>query len=167
MKRGTPAPAHVLARSALASGLRRAFLRCAPRAFLRVCRGASTAEIGLAGEELVATALRRRGDALEARRLRTPWGELDLLARDARGLVCVEVKTARRAPLPRIRGQAPIALAARDRPGARVDARGLERLERIAAGISARRRLPARCEVWEVVIGPGRNALEVRRRPPE
>jgi len=166
LKRSAPAPTPAPARAALPSGLRAAILRCAPRAFLWVCRGASTAEVGLAGEELVATALRRRGDRLEARRLRTPWGELDLLARDARGLVCVEVKTARRAPLPRIRGQAPIALAARDRPGARVDARGLERLERIAAGISGRRRLPARCEVWEVLIGPGRTALEVRRRPP-
>jgi hypothetical protein len=119
------------------------------------------------GVELVARALRRRGDAVEGRRLRTPWGELDILTRDARGLVCVEVKTARRAAGPRIRGQPPVPLAARDRPGARVDRLGEERLRRIAAGLAARRRIPARCEVWEVLVGPGRAALEIGLRAPE
>lgn len=150
------------ARSALHVGLRTELIRRAPRLFLWACSSASTAEIGLVGEELVARALRRRGHAIEGRRIRTPWGELDVLARDSRGLVCVEVKTARRAPMPRIRGAAPVPLADRDRPGSRVDARGLERLDRIAVGIARTRRIPARCEVWEVLVGPGRGRVEVR-----
>lgn len=145
------------------STARALLLRRAPGLFLRIVRDASSAEIGLAGEELVARALRAGGARIEGRRLRTPWGELDVLARDAHGLVCVEVKSARRPPMPRIRGCAPIALAERDRPGARVDRRGLDRLARIAQALGARRRLPARPEVWEVVVGPARGRIEVRR----
>ena len=151
--------------SRLRAGLRSALLRRAPRIFLWTCTAASTAEIGLAGEELVARTLRRQGHGIEGRRVRTPWGELDVLARDGRGLVCVEVKTARLAPMPRIRGAARVALPDRDHPGARVDARGLERLGRIADGIARRRHLPARWEVWEVRVGPGRGRVEVRRWP--
>ncbi len=146
------------------SPLRRFLARHAPRTFLRVCSDPDSAELGRVGEELVARALFRRGDTIEGRRLRTPWGELDVLTRDVRGLVCIEVKTARRAPMPRVRGQEPVPLAERDRPGERVDARGLERLERIAHGLGARRRLAARCEVWEVVVGPRRGAVEIRSR---
>lgn len=150
----------------LRARLRRAFLHAAPRAFLRSCPGATTAELGLVGEELVARALVRTGHAVEGRRVRTPWGELDVLARDRTGLVCIEVKTAQRAPMPRIRGAAPIPLDSRDRPGARVDARGHDRLERIAAGLGRRRNQTARCEVWEVLVGPGRGRVEVRRSYP-
>jgi len=136
----------------------------APRLFLVLCRAATTAELGLVGEDLVARALHRGGARIEARRLRTPWGELDLLAHDERGLVAIEVKSARIAPRPRIRGQAAIPLGERDRPGARVDARGRERLGRIALGISARRGIPARAEVFEVLVGPGRFQLEIQRK---
>lgn len=148
------------------SFLRGVLVTRAPRFFLLACKHASSAELGLAGEELVARALRARGASIEGRRIRTPWGELDLLAHDARGLVCVEVKTARCAPRPRIRGMPPVPLAARDLPGARVDARGRERLARIARGVSARRGIPARAEVWEVLVGPGRTALAVRPAGP-
>ena len=144
--------------------LRRFLARHAPRACLWIWPDPGPAELGRVGEELVARALRRRGDTLEGRRLRTPWGELDVLSRDARGLVCVEVKSARRAPMPRIRGEAAVPLSARDRPGERVDARGLDRLQRIAAGLAARRRLVTRCEVWEVLVGPRRGAIEIRLR---
>lgn len=143
--------------------LRDALRAHAPRSFLVLCPAATTAEIGLVGEDLVARALHRDGARIEARRLRTPWGELDLLAHDARGLVAIEVKSARIAPRPRIRGAAPIPLAVRDRPGARVDEHGRERLERIARGIAARRGIPARAEVFEVLVGPGRFQLEIER----
>ncbi|MCY2960189.1 MAG: YraN family protein [Planctomycetota bacterium] len=152
--------------SAARAQVRRRFLQGAPRLFLGICRAASSAELGLAGEELVARRLRRRGSAIEARRLRTPWGELDVLARDGLGLVCIEVKTARLVPRPRIRGAAPIPLAERERPGARVDGAGQRRLDRIAAGLAGRRRLPARWEVWEVLVGPGRFRVEIRRSAP-
>lgn len=156
--------------NAASSGLRerwrRALLHAAPRVFLWACPEAATAEVGLAGEELVARALLRDGRVIEGRRVRTPWGELDVLARDRSGLVCIEVKTARRSPMPRIRGAAPVPLGPRDRPGARVDARGHERLERIADGLRRRRGLPARTEVWEVLVGPGRGRVEVRRSDP-
>lgn len=142
--------------------LRRFLARRAPRAFLWIWPDPGSAELGCVGEELVARALFRRGDTIEGRRLRTPWGELDVLAQDARGLVCVEVKSTRRAPMPHIRGQAAVAMSERDRPGARVDACGRERLQRIARGLAARRRLAARCEVWEVVVGPRRGAIEIR-----
>jgi len=144
--------------------LRAALLRHAPAIFVSLCVP-TDAELGQAGEELVARALRRAGAAILARRLRTPWGELDVLARDAHGLVCVEVKTARRVPMPRRRGAPPIALAARDRPGARVDGRGEARLRRIADGLARQSRSPARTEVWEVLVGPGRRVPEVARRP--
>ena len=137
----------------------------APRVFLALFKRLTTAEVGLVGEDLVARALHRAGARIEARRLRTPWGELDLLAHDERGLVAIEVKSARIAPRPRIRGQAAIPLEDRDRPGARVDAHGRERLERIASGIALRRGIPARAEVFEVLLGPGRFQLEVRRVP--
>lgn len=154
------------AASMLREHVRRALLRGAPGLFLWACPDASTSELGLAGEELVARALLSVGRVVEGRRVRTPWGELDVLARDGTGLVCIEVKTARRAPLPRIRGAAPIPVGARDRPGARVDARGHDRLQRIAEGLGRRRNLPARTEVWEVLVGPGRGRVEVRRSDP-
>ncbi len=147
----------------VATALRAGLRRHAPALFLRFC-AATDAELGHAGEELVARALRRSGATILARRLRTQWGELDVLARDAHGLVCVEVKTARRVPMPRPRGAPPIALAARDRPGARVDGRGEARLQRIADGLAGRSHGPARCEVWEVLVGPGHRAPEVARR---
>ncbi len=138
----------------------------APRLWLWIHPRPKSSELGRIGEDLVARKLRGSGHAIEGRRLRTPWGELDVLARDARGLVCIEVKSARREPRPRVRGEAPIALRPEDRPAARVDARGWERLERIARGMGARRRLPARAEVWEVLVGPRRGQIEIRRSGP-
>jgi putative endonuclease len=50
---------------------------------------------GRRGEFLVAAHLRHRGYRIVARNLRTPAGEIDLIAMDGRVLVFVEVKTAR------------------------------------------------------------------------
>ena len=48
------------------------------------------------GEAAAARALERRGVRIVARNARTRYGELDLIGRDARGHVFVEVKTRRR-----------------------------------------------------------------------
>jgi putative endonuclease len=51
--------------------------------------------LGKAGEDAACDELRRRGYAILARRYRTPIGELDIVARDGRTLVFVEVKARR------------------------------------------------------------------------
>ena len=48
------------------------------------------------GEAVAARALERQGIRIVARNARTRYGELDLVGRDARGYVFVEVKTRRR-----------------------------------------------------------------------
>ncbi len=51
--------------------------------------------LGKQGENLACRELRRRGYAILARRYRTRWGEIDIVARDGDTLVFVEVKTRR------------------------------------------------------------------------
>jgi putative endonuclease len=51
--------------------------------------------LGALGEQLAAEHLERLGFAIVARNHRTRWGELDLVACDARRLVFCEVKTRR------------------------------------------------------------------------
>jgi putative endonuclease len=51
--------------------------------------------LGKWGEDCAARELERRGYAILARRYRTRHGEIDIIARDARVLVFVEVKTRR------------------------------------------------------------------------
>lgn len=51
--------------------------------------------LGLDGEALASAALRARGYTILAERFRTPFGEIDLVARHADTLVFVEVKTRR------------------------------------------------------------------------
>ena len=52
--------------------------------------------LGDLGEAAAARALERGGVRIVARNARTRYGELDLVGRDARGYVFVEVKTRRR-----------------------------------------------------------------------
>ncbi len=54
-------------------------------------------DLGLLGERLAAEHLERLGYAILARRHRTRFGELDIVAADGRTLVFVEVKTRRAA----------------------------------------------------------------------
>lgn len=49
--------------------------------------------LGWSGEEAACAELRRRGYSIVARRYRTRAGELDIVARDGRTMVFVEVKT--------------------------------------------------------------------------
>ncbi|MGB2710063.1 MAG: YraN family protein [Conexibacter sp.] len=51
--------------------------------------------LGRTGEQLAAEHLERRGFAILARNHRTRWGEIDLIACDARRIVFCEVKTRR------------------------------------------------------------------------
>ncbi len=51
--------------------------------------------LGRLGEDLACRELRRRGYAILARRFRTRYGEIDVIARDGPTLVFVEVKTRR------------------------------------------------------------------------
>src|ERR1700727_2009667 len=51
--------------------------------------------LGLRGESLAAEHLRARGYVVLARNVRTPQGEIDLIARDGEALAFVEVKTRR------------------------------------------------------------------------
>jgi len=53
--------------------------------------------LGAWGEEAAAVFLRRKGMKILARNLRTPVGEVDLIARHAKDLVFIEVKTRRTA----------------------------------------------------------------------
>lgn len=91
-----------------------------------------------------------------ARRVVTRGGELDLLLRDGATLVCVEVKTARRAhPL--------------HPPGARLDAAGRARrrraLEALARQAGGHRPPPHRLDLVEVILaGPGGRASIVHHR---
>ena len=52
-------------------------------------------ELALRGEQLAESYLRKRGLKTVARRFNTPVGELDLVMREGRTLVFVEVKTRR------------------------------------------------------------------------
>lgn len=65
--------------------------------------------LGERGEQLALEHYRRLGFELVERNFRTRWGELDLIVRDRRSLVFVEVKTARAGagvgPLERLHGE--------------------------------------------------------------
>jgi putative endonuclease len=87
-----------------------------------------------------------------ARNVRTPGGEVDVLALDGETVVLVEVKaTARTGP---------------GRPLDRVDHRKRERLRAAWAWLAASKGLsgrPHRFDVVEVATGPGERRCEVRR----
>ena len=106
---------------------------------------ASDSELGLAGEEIAARYLLDAGYSLLGRRLRTPFGEVDLLALHAGQLACVEVKSGRLPP------------RAFWRPAMRLSARALGRRRASAAYVarafSAKAgERPARVDLVEVVV---------------
>jgi putative endonuclease len=61
-----------------------------------IVRGLWMRMLGEKGERAAARHLRRRGMRIVTRGYHTPWGEIDLVARDGDYLVFVEVKTRRR-----------------------------------------------------------------------
>ncbi len=109
--------------------------------------------LGRLGEDLACRELRRRGYAILARRFRTRYGEIDVIARDGPTLVFVEVKTRR--------------TAAFGGPTAAVNAAKQRRLVNMARSYLIGLGGPAppcRFDVVGVTAGPGRPPiLEVVR----
>ena len=107
-------------------------------------------ECGKTGEDLACRELERRGYAIVARRYRRRGGELDIVAREGRTIVFVEVKTRR------------------DRTfGAAEESVGFwkrRRIVRVALEFVAEYRLadcPCRFDVVSIHLGGGRPEIEV------
>lgn len=92
--------------------------------------------LGLAGEHLAERQLAREGLRVVARNVRTRFGEIDLICRDARGYAFIEVKTRRAGSF----------VAAAEA----VDARKAARLAALAQSWLAHR--GERDALWRVVI---------------
>ncbi len=114
-----------------------------------------TRALGDQGEEAAARFLARRGFTILDRKLRSRFGELDLVARDGRTVVFVEVKARRE--------------GAGDPPQAAVDGRKQARLARLALGYLARRRLgDASCRFDVVAVTVDREgAVQTIRHFPD
>jgi hypothetical protein len=125
----------------------------------------STAELGWVGEELAARHLSALHWRILARRLPTPFGEIDLVAAAHGELVCVEVKAARLAPLPRLRKGPTPRPAPKWRPGFRLDARTLERQRRagryLAPRLAGGRLQGGRVDLVEVLLRTASGAVEL------
>ena len=133
-----------------------------PRLCLRL-GSTSNRELGRIGEELAARFLRREGLCILGQRVLTPRGEIDVLAREGGRLVCVEVKTGRRARLPRARG---VDLGAWDlywRPGGRMGWKRLQRLESAARWLECGQRGASepRIDLVEVLVSLDGRRLEI------
>jgi putative endonuclease len=109
--------------------------------------------LGKSGEEVACRELRRLGYAILARRYRTRYGEIDIVARDGPAIVFVEVKA-----------------RTSDRFGSPAESITLHKQARIAAmarDYLARRGLsgaPARFDVVAITFAPGGEAkVEVMR----
>ncbi len=149
--------------------LRRLLLRT-PRLFVALW-APDDRELGELGEEVAAHHLAARGWRILGRRLRTPSGEADLVARSDEVLAVVEVKTGRTAPIPRPRGaHLPEKVALRWRPGLRCDARRLARLSAVGREIGADPtfsafarggRVRARVDLIEVLLEEPRRRFRV------
>lgn len=113
-----------------------------------------TQPLGRLGEDIAAAYLARRGLRIVERNCRSRLGEIDLIARDGRTLVFVEVK----------------ARAGRtaDPPQVAVNGRKQARLGRLALGYLGRQRLgtvPCRFDVVAVTLDPGRGVPRVVHFP--
>ena len=110
----------------------------------------STRSIGTAGEAYVAKALRKQGYTLLASQWRCRFGEIDLVAKDKRGIICfVEVK---------LRGEGAIGL-----PREFVDSRKQMRLRTTAEAYLSMHDMdaPARFDVAEVYVEEPSGRLRV------
>jgi putative endonuclease len=109
-------------------------------------------ELGKLGEDLACRELSRRGYAILARRYRTRYGEIDIVARDGATIVIVEVKTR----------------ASRDFGGgaAAVTRAKQQRMHRMGTDYLLRRRLahtPCRFDVVDIRFDAGEPRVEVYR----
>jgi len=104
--------------------------------------------LGLFGEQLAARHLRHKGWRLVGRRVRTPFCEVDLVARDGRRLVAVEVKAGVVASL----GRTVDPLL---RPARRYGWEGHRRRDRAARFLAASEGARPRVDLIEVLVeGP-------------
>lgn len=106
--------------------------------------------LGMTGEDLACAELQRRGYAVLARRYRTRFGEIDIVARQGAVTVFIEVKTRVRLEFG---GGAAAVTGAKQR-----------RIARMAADFVARRRLqdqPCRFDVVAVDLSDGEARIEV------
>jgi putative endonuclease len=106
--------------------------------------------LGKIGEDFACRELEQRGYAILARRYRRRGGELDIIARDGRDVVFVEVKARDGLEF----GEAAEAVSALKR----------HRMVRLALDYLARHHLtdcPCRFDVVSIQIGPGEPAIEV------
>ncbi|MFM8385464.1 MAG: YraN family protein [Planctomycetia bacterium] len=107
--------------------------------------------LGWRGERAACRVLRARGYRLLGRNVRTPCGEVDLLAEHAGLLVLVEVKATARA------GAAPPLHALRDRQRRRLEAAG-----RWLCAQPALRRRGFRLDLVAVAFGKGAPVVSIR-----
>ena len=108
--------------------------------------------LGKQGEDLACAELSRRGYAILARRYRTRAGEIDIVAREGRTVVFVEVKT---------RTSVRFGL-----PAEAITWRKRRRLQIMALAYLSRRRLydvPFRFDIVSVMVGEGQVRIEVIR----
>lgn len=147
-----------------AEWLRAAVLRVSPRAFARIFTPDSR-ELGQLGEDRAVRALLERGFVILGRRVRTPFAEVDVLARDGDDLVCVEVKTARFEPIPVPKGSGIPTRPARFRDHGRLSAAQSARLMRAASALCAGRGLRPRVDLIEVFQNTRSGVIEVEHRP--
>lgn len=104
---------------------------------------ASRQQLGRRAEDLVAARLAAAGWEILARNARSRYGELDIVARDGRALVFVEVKAGRAG-----------ARFGPERPALAVDARKQQRIRRLATAWIAANRGRSRCaEIRFDVVG--------------
>ena len=113
--------------------------------------GRRARRLGRRGERVARRALRSAGYRILGRNLRTPFGEVDLLALEGDALVVVEVKTTAR-------------------PGALPHAQGIRavqrrRLRRASTWLAQRARPPRRVrrDLVIVLLGAGSRSVTIRR----
>jgi putative endonuclease len=107
-------------------------------------------QLGAAGEDLAAAALKKEGYKILARNYQTPLGEIDLIARHRGTLVFVEVKTRRSARY----GQ----------PQEAVSPAKQARLQKLADYYLKQQRLgprPTRFDVVAITMGPEGPRVEI------
>lgn len=110
--------------------------------------------LGVRGEDEAARFLQRCGYAILDKNVRTRAGEIDLVAREGKTLVFVEVKTGKD--------------LAGDPPHASVNTRKQHRLGRLALGYLRAKRLrevPCRFDVISVIVNDEGNVKAIRHFP--
>lgn len=145
------------------AGLRAFVLRFFPRLFARLFIP-DTRELGLVGEEHAVRALLASGFVIEGRRVRTRYGEVDILAREGGALVCVEVKTTRFEPVPIPRGSGFDPQPMRFKENGRLGAVQTARLARAARQLGRRSGCKARVDLVEIALNVRSGAVSIAHR---